>query len=72
MCKVLANISPVLKDYHVIKSLTFFRLPERYQVTLVELHVLMQKFPRVITDMNALNQKYLCSKQLHVMNSHLF
>ena len=38
---------PVLKNY-VIKSLTFLRLPERHQVTLDELYVLMQRFPRVI------------------------
>ena len=38
---------PVLKK-HVIKSLTFLRLPERHQATLDELYVLMQRFPRVI------------------------
>ena len=44
---------PVLKN-DINKSLTFLRLPERHQATLDELHVLMQRFPRVITDMNAL------------------
>ena len=55
MCKVLANInfSVFLLSFYIfyqtsIKSLTFLRLPERQQATLDELHVLMQRFPRVI------------------------
>ena len=55
MCKVLANInfSVFLLSFSIfyqtsIKSLTFLRLPERQQATLDELHVLMQRFPRVI------------------------
>ena len=51
--KYLQTSMPVLKN-DINKSLTFLRLPERHQATLDELHVLMQRFPRVITDMNAL------------------
>ena len=47
----------VLKS-DVIKSLTFLRLSERHQATLDELHVLMQRFPRVITDKNALESEF--------------
>ena len=49
---------PVLKK-DVIKSLTFLLLPERHQSTLDEFHVLMQRFPRVITNMNALELEFL-------------
>ena len=49
---------PELKN-DVIKSLTFLRLPERHQATLDELHVLMQRLQRVITDMNALQSEFL-------------
>ena len=49
---------PVLKN-DVTKSLTFLCLPESHQTTLDELYVLMQKFPRVITDMNALESEFL-------------
>ena len=49
---------PVLK-YNAIKSLIFLYLPERYQATLDELHVLMQSFSKVITDMNALESEFL-------------
>ena len=49
---------PVLK-HDIVKSLTFLRLPERHTPTLDELHVLMQRFPRVITDMNALESEFL-------------
>ena len=66
MCKVLANISfsVFLLSFFIfyqtsIKSLTFLRLPERQQATLDELHVLMQRFPRVITDMDALELEFL-------------
>ena len=56
--KYLQTSMPVLKNY-VIKSLTFLRLPKRYQATLDELHVLMQRLPQVITDMNALESEFL-------------
>ena len=46
---------PVLKN-DVIKSLTLPRLPERHQATLNEL---MQRFSRIITDMNALESEFL-------------
>ena len=38
---------------------TFLRLPERHEATLDELHMLMQRFSRVITDMNALESEFL-------------
>ena len=38
--------------------LSFLRLSERHQATLDELHVLMQRFPRVITDINALESEF--------------
>ena len=47
------------KKNDVIKCLIFLRLPERHQATLDELHVLMQRFPRVITDINALESEFL-------------
>ena len=40
-------------------SLTFLRLPERHQAMLHELHMLMQRPLRVITDMNALKSEFL-------------
>ena len=43
----------------LIKSLTFLCLPERHRATLDELHVLMQRFPRVITDTNALESEFI-------------
>ena len=43
----------------VIKSLTFLLPPERHQAMLDELHVLMQRLLRVITDMNALESEFL-------------
>ena len=43
--KYLLTSMPVLKN-DVIKSLAFLHLPERYQATLDELHVLMQRFQR--------------------------
>ena len=58
MCKVLANINASIKN-DVIKSLTFLRLPERHQATLDELHVLIQRLPMVITDMNSLKSEFL-------------
>ena len=39
--------------------MTFLRLPGIHQATLDKLHVLMQRFPRVITDMNALESEFL-------------
>ena len=39
--------------------MTFLCLPEIHQATLDELHVLMQSFPRVTTDMNALESEFL-------------
>ena len=39
--------------------MTFLCLPERHQVTLDELHVLMQRFQRATTDMNTLESKSL-------------
>ena len=55
--KCLQTSMPKKND--VIKSLIFLRLPERHQATLDELHVLMQRFPRVITDINALESEFL-------------
>ena len=46
---------PVLKN-DVIKSLTLPRLPKRHQAALDEL---MQRFSRIITDINALESKFL-------------
>ena len=43
---------------NVIKSLAFLHLPERHQAMLDELHVLMQVFPRVITDMNTCESEF--------------
>ena len=51
--KYLQPSMPVLKN-DVIKSLAFLCLPERHQSTSGELHLLMQRFPSVIIDMNAL------------------
>ena len=48
----------VLKN-DATESLTFLHLPERHQDTLDELHVLMRRSPRVITDTNALESKFL-------------
>ena len=56
--KYLQASMPVLKN-DVIKSLTFLRLPERHKATLDELHVLMLRFPRVTTDMNALESEFI-------------
>ena len=39
--------------------LTFLRLPGRHQATLDELYVLMQRFSKVITEMNALESEFL-------------
>ena len=39
--------------------MTYLCLLERYQATLDELHALMQRFPRVVTDMNALESEFL-------------
>ena len=48
----------VLKN-DVFKSWTLLGLPEKHQATLDEMHVLMQRFPKVVTDMNALKSKSL-------------
>ena len=45
---------PVLKN-DVIKSLTLPRLPERHQEAMLD--ELMQRFSRIITDMNALESE---------------
>ena len=60
----------VLKS-DIIKSLTFLRLSERHQATLDELHVLIQRFPRVITDINALESEFCDIKQLQMMDFQL-
>ena len=39
--------------------MTFLCLPVSYQATLDELHVLMQRFPRVTTYRNALESEFL-------------
>ena len=57
---------PVLQN-DVIKSLTFLCLPGRHQATLDELHMLMQKFQRVITNVMFLNQNFLSIRQLQMM-----
>ena len=44
--------------------MTVLRLRERHQVALDELHVLMQRFPRVISDMNALDDKPMCTDHI--------
>ena len=54
----LQTSMPVLKS-DVIKSLTFLCLPEIHQATSDKLQVLMQIFPRVITDINALESELL-------------
>ena len=48
----------VLKN-DVFKSWTLLGLPGKHQATLDEMHVLMQRFPKVVTDMNALKSKSL-------------
>ena len=48
----------ILKDT-VIKSLTFLRLPERYKASSDRLQVLMEKFRKVVLDVNALESKLL-------------
>ena len=58
MWKVLANINVSVKN-NVSKSLTFLCQPERHQATIDELHVLMQRLSRIITDMNALESEFL-------------
>ena len=37
----------------------FLCLPERHQATLDELHVFMQRFPTVTTNMNVLESEFL-------------
>ena len=49
---------PVLKN-EAIKSLTSLCLPERHETTLDEFHVLIQWFPKAITDLNALELEFL-------------
>ena len=49
---------PVLNN-DVIKSLTFVHLPERHQAVLDQLHMLKQRLPEVIIDMNALESEHL-------------
>ena len=39
--------------------MTFIFLPERHQTTLDKLDVLMEKFPRVINDMNSLESEFI-------------
>ena len=52
-----ASISELKND--VIKSLTFFRLPERHQAMLDEWDVLMQGLLRFIIEMNPLESESL-------------
>ena len=42
-----------------LESLNTIYISSQHQATLDKLHVLMQRFPRVITDMNALESGYL-------------
>ena len=51
---------PVLHD-EVSKSLTFLRLPERYQASTDELEVIIQRFPNVINSdvINDLQSEFL-------------
>ena len=46
-------------DSDIIGASTFLFQSERHQATLDKLHVLMQKFSRVITDMNVLESELL-------------
>ena len=55
--KYLQTSMPVSKN-DVIKFLTFLCLPERHQATLDKLHVLRQRFPKVIADVNALESEF--------------
>ena len=48
----------VLKD-NVIKSLTFLRLPKRHKASSDDLLVIMEKFSKVILDVNALESQLL-------------
>ena len=48
----LKSSMSILKD-NVIKSLTFLRLPERHKASSDDLQVIMEKFPKVILDVNA-------------------
>ena len=57
MYKVLANINPSVKKRCYL-TLAFLFLPERHQATLDELHVLMQRFPSVITDIDAIQSEF--------------
>ena len=43
----------------MLLSLTFLRLSERHQAMLDDLHVLMLRILKVITDMNALESEFL-------------
>ena len=54
----LKSSMSILKD-NVIKSLTFLRLPERHKASSDDLQVIMEKFPKVILDVNALESKLL-------------
>ena len=54
-------------------QLTFIFLPERHQTTLDKLDVLMERFPRVINDMNSLgNRIYRVSSYCRWWISTLF
>ena len=48
----------ILKD-NVIKSLTFLRLPEKHKVSSDDLQVIMERFLKVILDINALEPELL-------------
>ena len=54
----LKSSMPILKD-NVIKSLTFLRLPEMHKASSDNLQVIMEKFPKVILDVYALESKLL-------------
>ena len=54
----LKSSMSILKD-NVIKSLTFLRLPERHKASSDDLQVIMERFPKVILDVNALESELL-------------
>ena len=54
----LKSTMPILKD-NAIKSLTFLRLREKHKASSYNLQVTMERFPKVILDVNALESKLL-------------
>ena len=56
--KYMQTSMPVFRS-KIIKSLTFLRLPERHNATSDELQEIVQRFPKVITNTDALESEFL-------------